>query len=114
MPKILNPEIYLRATEEANRTYKKPSAYKSGFIVKRYKEMGGKYEDDKQPKNLERWFKEEWKDVGGKAYPVYRPTKRITKDTPLLVSEINPKNLKEQIKLKQKIKGSKNLPPFYN
>jgi hypothetical protein len=29
-----------------------------------------------------------------------------------LVSEIDPKQLKEQIKLKQKIAGSKNLPAF--
>jgi len=43
---------------------------------------------------------------------VYRPTKRITKDTPLTASEIDPKQAKKQIKRKQIIKGSKNLPPF--
>jgi hypothetical protein len=46
------------------------------------------------------------------SYPVYRPTVRVNKQTPLLVSEIDPKNLKQQIKLKQKIKGEKNLPKF--
>ncbi len=53
-----------------------------------------------------------WKDVGNKDYPVYRPTKIISKDTPFTINEIDPKNLKKQSKLKQKIKGSKNLPPF--
>ena len=112
MPKILNPVIYKKAVELANAVYKKPSAYKSGFIVKKYKHLGGKYGDDDKPKNLRRWFKEDWKDVGHKDYPVYRPTKRISKETPLTVNEIDKNNLKKQIELKQKIRGKKNLPPF--
>lgn len=109
---ILNPELYEKAKKLADETYKKPSAYKSGFIVKKYKELGGKYSDDDKPKNLKRWFEEEWHDIGKKEYPVYRPTKRVSEETPLTVDEINPENLKEQIKLKQKIKGGKNLPAF--
>ena len=109
---ILNPELYEKAKKIADETYKKPSAYKSGFIVKKYKELGGKYSNDNEPKELKRWFKEEWKDIGNKEYPVYRPTKRISKETPLTIDEIDPKQLKEQIKLKQKIKGEKNLPKF--
>ena len=62
--------------------------------------------------DLRRWFKEKWQDVGSKDYPVYRPTKRINSKTPLTLNEIDKDNLKEQIKLKQKIKGNKNLPPF--
>lgn len=31
-----------------------------------------------------------------KGYPVYRPTKRISKATPLIVQEIDPKNLRKQ------------------
>ena len=92
--------------------YKKPSAYKSGFIVKKYKELGGTYKDDHKPKDLKRWYKEEWKDIGNKNYPVYRPTKRVNSKTPLTPNEIEPDNLKKQIKLKQQIKGKKNLPPF--
>jgi hypothetical protein len=109
---ILNKPLYEMARQEADGIYKKPSAYKSGFIVKRYKELGGKYKDDGKEKPLERWFKERWTDIGKMTYPVYRPTKRITKDTPLLLNEINPFQLKEQIKLKQKIKGKSNLPKF--
>lgn len=114
MPVIVNQTLYNQVKDEANKLYKKPSAYKSGWIVKTYKERGGTYEDDNQPKNLERWFKEQWGDIGGKDYPVYRPTKRITKDTPLTVDEIDPKQAKKQIELKQIIKGESNLPPFYS
>ena len=112
MPIVENPKLYEKAKQIADEKYIKPSAYKSGFIVKTYKELGGKYKDDNKEKELERWFKEDWKDVGNKEYPVYRPTIRINKNTPLTLDEVDPENLKEQIELKQKIKGEKNLPPF--
>lgn len=112
MPVIVNKDLYNQVKKEANKIYGKPSAYKSGWIVKTYKQRGGTYKDDSQPKTLERWFKEEWGDIGGQDYPVYRPFKRITKDTPLTANEIDPKQAKEQIKLKQVIKGEANLPPF--
>lgn len=112
MPKILNPKLYNRVKKEADKIYKKSSAYKSGWIVKKYKERGGKYGDDHRPKTLKRWFKEKWVDIGGKDYPVYRPTKRISKGTPITVDELNKSFAKKQITLKQKIRGKHNLPPF--
>ena len=110
---IENKKLYNKAKQIADKVYEKPSAYKSGFIIKKYKEMGGTYSGEK-PKTtgIARWMKEEWTDVGNKEYPVFRPTKRITKDTPLTPQEIKPSNLKKQIQLKQIIKGEKNLPPF--
>jgi hypothetical protein len=112
MPIIDNPQLYKKAKEIADQKYKKPSAYKSGYIVKVYKEMGGTYTDDNKPKNLKRWFKEDWKDVGHLNYPVYRPTKRVNKKTPLTPNEIDYNNLIQQIYLKQLIQGNYNLPPF--
>ena len=112
MPIVNNPELYKKAKAIADEKYTKPSAYKSGYIVKTYKELGGTYTDDKKEKNLERWFKEGWKDIGEKDYPVYRPTKKINEKTPLIKSEIDSKNLSQQIKLKQIIKGKSNLPKF--
>lgn len=109
---ILNPKLYEKARTIVYSQYPKHSAYRSGQLVKKYKELGGTYGGEKPKGNLTAWFKEEWKDIGGKDYPVFRPTKRVNKDTPLTVEEIDPKNLKEQIALKQKIKGDKNLPPF--
>jgi hypothetical protein len=112
MPIPEDKELYNKAKEYADAIYKKPSAYKSGYIVKKYKEMGGKYLNDNKPKNLKRWFKEDWTDVGHKNYPVYRPTKRVSKKTPLTPDEIDEDNLYQQILLKQYYKGDHNLPPF--
>jgi len=109
---IDDPELYSLVKQYANLVYKKPSAYKSGYIVQLYKRLGGTYGSDNEPKKLKEWFEAKWVDVGQKDYPVYRPTKRVNKSTPLTVQEIDPQNLKEQIALKQKIKGTKNLPPF--
>jgi hypothetical protein len=109
---IDDPELYSLVKEYADLVYKKPSAYKSGYIVQLYKRLGGTYSEDNEPKKLRQWFEEKWINVGQKDYPVFRPTVRVNKSTPLTVQEIDPKNLKEQISLKQKIKGRKNLPPF--
>jgi len=116
-------QLYKNARELADKTYKKSSAYKSGFIVKTYKQMyQEKYGNDKAyinneaPNKLKQWFQEEWIDVnaslGMKGYPTYRPTKRVNKTTPKTVSEIPKERLVEQAKLKQKLKGEKNLPKF--
>jgi hypothetical protein len=112
MPVIDDIKLYEAVKKYAETIYEKPSAYRSGFIVKTYKQLGGTYTDDKKEKKLKRWLKEQWTDVGEKEYPVYRPTVRVNKSTPLTVQEIDPSNLKKQIELKQKIKGKKNLPPF--
>ena len=107
----LNKKLYEKAKEIVYPRYKKPSAYRSGAVVKLYKEMGGKFKEN-NGRPLARWFREEWKDVGNKEYPVYRPTKRVSKDTPLTASEIDPENLRLQIREKQEIRGEKNLKPF--
>jgi len=113
MPTPANIKLYEKVKKYADSIYAKPSAYKSGFIVRKYKELGGTYIDDKKPKNLKRWFMESWGSVANdNQYPVYRPMKRINSHTPLTIYEIDPKNLRQQIKLKQKIKGKHNLPPF--
>lgn len=107
----INKKLYEKAKEIVYPQYKKPSAFRSGAVIKKYKELGGKFKEEGERK-LKRWFEEEWKDIGNKDYPVFRPSKRITKDTPLTPEEIDPENLQLQIKEKQKIKGKKNLKPF--
>ncbi len=82
---ILDPEIYSLAKRWADQTYDKPSAYKSGAIVKKYKELGGRY--------------------GG-------TQKNKTALGPLTTTDIDPKDLKYKIAQKQRIKGSRNLSPF--
>lgn len=110
---FLDEKIHEKAKKLADQVYKTHGAYKSAFIIKKYKELGGRFEDDNQSHKLTRWLKEKWKDIGHKEYPVYRPTKHVNKNTPLLVSEIDPANLKKQIALKQKLKADGNLPPFH-
>ena len=112
MPRINDQALYDKVKQRADAIYAKPSAYKSGWIVKTYKSLGGTYSEDHEPAKLQEWFRAKWQDVGNKAYPVYRPTVRVNKNTPLTVQEIEPSNLKKQIALKQKYRGLKNLPPF--
>jgi len=115
---ILNPDIYERAKKTVYAQYKKPSAYRSGALVKKYKELGGKYSDEinKNQSALNRWYMEKWKDVNPNktknSYPVYRPTVRVNENTPLTLDEVDKKNLVKQSMKKQKIKGKNNLPPF--
>jgi hypothetical protein len=112
MPVILDKKLYAQAIARADQIYKKSSAYRSGYIVKLYKELGGRYASDHKIKPLARWFKEKWQDIGHREYPVYRPMIRVTKKTPLTYDEIDKRQLKKQIALKQIIKGNKNLPKF--
>jgi hypothetical protein len=112
-----NTDLYNAVKIYADIVYKKPSAYKSGFIVKMYKKLGGKYKKDNTEHNLKRWFEgEKWININPlinkKGYPVYRPTVKVNSHTPKTVQEIPLNRLKEQYKLKQKIKGKKKLPKF--
>jgi hypothetical protein len=117
MPTPIDSQLYQKAKEQIYAVYKKPSAYRSMALVKRYKELGGRYKDDNKPKNLKRWINEEWSDANKvlgiqNAYPVLRPTKKINSKTPTLLQDIPLSRLKKQSKLKQVYKGDKNLPPF--
>lgn len=56
---ILNPNLYKKAKEIADITYKRNGAYKSMFIVKKYKELGGKYKEDKK-NNTGLWLEQKW------------------------------------------------------
>ena len=119
MPIPTNPHLYELSKKKIMASYKKNSAFASGAIVKEYKQKGGKYKEDNKPKKLKRWFEEKWVDVNpylditkDSAYPVFRPTVRINKDTPTLLQDIPLDDLNAQYRLKQKYKGEKNLPDF--
>ena len=119
MPTPRDQELYDKVKKKIMKSYKKNSAFASGAIVKEYKQRGGTYIEDGKERNLERWFDENWVDVNpllgitdDEAYPVFRPTIKVNERTPTLFQEIPIKRLKEQYKLKQKIKGNENLPDF--
>lgn len=108
-----DPELYLKVKKKVYSQYKVPSAYRSMAVVKEYKKQGGKYEGKKDTsQGLSRWIREKWVDIGNRLYPVFRPTVKVTKETPLTVKEIDPSDLKKKIIIKQKIKSQKNLSPF--
>jgi len=104
MENILNPKIYEKARKIADKKYERHSAYKSMFINKTYKELGGKYKTKNKSKmgSTDKWNKEEWIQVlpylkngekiacgmDNKKNKVCRPFKRINKDTPITLTEL--------------------------
>jgi len=93
----------------------KHSAYRSGLLVKKYKEAYEKKHNSKDAykgkkksnEGLSRWYKEEWKNQrGGEGYEkkgdVYRPTKRVTKDTPKTFKELSKSDIEKAKKEKKK------------
>lgn len=115
-PVPLDKKLYEKAKKMADKVYDRPSAYKSGYIVRKYKEMGGRYSGNREKGNLKRWFDEEWTNVNPFAdeysYPVYRPTKRVSNETPLTIDEIDYKDLVEKSKQKQEFRNHKRLSKF--
>lgn len=107
---VINKKLYMKAKEKANNTYKRHSAYKSMYIVKTYKELGGKYRSKKDSKGVSRWNQEKWIQVvpflekgekivcgSGDNKKGCRPSKRIDKDTPITIQELIKKHGKTKL-----------------
>ena len=96
---IVNQALYDRVKARVMRNNPVHSAYRSGLIVKEYKRQGGRYSGPRpRTTGLARWFRENWKSNTGRygytaKSSVYRPTKRITKKTPVTFSELTPRQL---------------------
>ena len=106
MAKPANPKLYQTVKDEIYKENPTHSAYRSALLVQEYKRRGGKYLGSK-PKNkgLTRWFKEEWRNQRGgigykKAGDIYRPTRRITAETPATMQELSTKAIKAAMKEK--------------
>jgi len=104
----LQGKLYNEVKKHADAIFAKPSAYKSGWIVKTYKSLGGTYADtERRDSGLARWFREEWVDLnrpkadgsyercgrshsaqGGK-YPLCRPSIRVNSRTPVTANELS-------------------------
>jgi hypothetical protein len=107
MPTPENPKLYKKAKDIVYKQYPNHSAYRSGALVKKYKELGGTYIEDEKDRTLSRWFKEQWKNQRGeigykKSGDVYRPTIRVSKKTPVTFRELSPKQIKKAQKEKEK------------
>lgn len=59
---VNNPQLYMKAKKEADLTYKRHGLYKSAFIVKRYKQLGGTYSGEKADK-ISLWMSQQWVDM---------------------------------------------------
>jgi hypothetical protein len=112
MAKPANPKLYERIKKRVYAKNPTHSAYRSATLVREYKKAGGTYEGakpKKTEKGLGRWFKEDWRtEKGKKTYKeggtIFRPTKRITKDTPKTMGELS-KTAKEKAIQEKKKKG---------
>lgn len=110
-------DLYEKIKKEIYLKYPKHSAYRSGLIVKKYKEeYEKKYKNNNayfgkkdNSKGLIRWFNEDWRNQRGeigykKKGDIYRPTKRVNKNTPTTINELTKKQIENAIKEK-KTKG---------
>jgi len=114
MSKVKDQNLYDSIKTKLYNEMPKHSAYRSGILVKRYKQAYFKkyknknaYIGKKTKKGLSRWFKEDWRtEKGKKTYKeggtIFRPTKRITKDTPKTMGELTSKQKQKAILEKRK------------
>ena len=101
-----NTSLYNKVKSEIYSKNPKHSAYRSGMVVKEYKKRGGTYSGDKEEGKLRRWFKEDWRNQRGEVGykrkgDVYRPTKRVSKDTPTTHGELSKTEVKRAMKEKK-------------
>ena len=104
-------KLYNKTKKQIYKKIPKHSAYRSGILVKTYKKKfekkyGSKkssYKGNKsktKKKGLSRWFKEKWVNQRGEIgykykNDIYRPSKKITKKTPLTHKELSKKEIKK-------------------
>ena len=123
MDNIINKDLYKKAKKKADETYERHSAYKSMYIQKVYKELGGKYAGSRNAgSKLTRWNSEQWIQVipflkdgkkiacgeDNKKNKVCRPFKRIDSKTPITISELLKIHSKKDL-LALAIKKNKNM-----
>jgi hypothetical protein len=116
--KPTDKDLYEKVKKKVYSQYKVHSAYRSGQLVKQYKEaFEKKHGDKKKPytgtkkkdEGISRWMREKWRsDTGKKVYTskssVFRPTKKITRDTPTTFKELSKKEI-ERAKREKAKKG---------
>lgn len=107
--------LYEKIKKEIYLKYPKHSAYRSGLLVKKYKEEYEKkhnsinayigYKNKKE--GLSRWFAEDWRNQRGevgyqKKGDIYRPSIKINKQTPTTFQELSKSQIQKAMKEKEK------------
>jgi len=122
MPSIpKDKELYNRIKNEIYKKQPKNSAYRSALIIKEYKEAYKKkynsndayFGKKKENEGISRWMKEEWRtQEGKKTYEkksdIFRPSIRITKETPTTFQELSKKQIEKAQRIKEKTGRVKN------
>lgn len=107
-------KLYNKIKEQVYKEIPKHSAYRSGIVVQKYKNLFKKKHGNKNPytgkktkkRGLGRWFAEKWTNQRGKIgykykSDIYRPSKRITKKTPVTHGELSKKEIKRARRVKR-------------
>jgi hypothetical protein len=115
MPKPTDEKLYETIKKEVFKKYTKPSAYRSGLLVKTYKDAYVKKHNNhnyyhngtKKNSNLKRWFDEKWTNERGEVGykykgDVYRPNVRINSKTPTTFNELTKTQIKKAMDEKLK------------
>jgi hypothetical protein len=111
-------KLYEKIKNDIFLKYINPSAYRSGLLVKKYKEEyvkkygNNNYYGNKENSNLKRWFDEKWRNQRGevgykKKGDIYRPTIRINEKTPTTFNELTSRQIikaKKEKKEKGRVK----------
>ena len=114
MPVPRDIGLYERAKVYIFQKIPKHSAYRSGVLVQEYKRrFSQKYGAKKSPYigrktekvGLKRWFSEKWVNQRGEVgykykSDVYRPSKRITRKTPITYGELSRNQIRKARKTK--------------
>lgn len=123
--KFLDPLLHKRAKQKADKVYARHSAYKSMYMVKLYKDYGGRFSSKLKKGSahgevgVKRWNKERWIQVipylesgkisacggdgGVRKKKVCRPLIRVNKETPITINEVIDKiGKKEMLRLAKK------------
>ena len=102
MPEPVDKELYEKVKKEIYAKYQQHSAYRSGLLVQEYKRRGGTYKGSETKTNgLNLWFASKWRNQRGEVgykykSDVYRPTVRVTKDTPTTFAELTEKEIESK------------------
>ena len=115
MPEPVDMKLYNKVKASVYKKIPKHSAYRSGIVVQKYKKSFKKLKGNKRPykgkktknRGLKRWFLEDWRNQRGeigykRKGDIYRPSKRITKKTPITLKELSTKQIKRARREKTK------------
>ena len=103
-----NKVLYQQVKDEIYKKYPKHSAYRSGLIVKEYKRRGGTYIGKaSKDEGLKLWFDSKWTNQRGEVgykfkSDIYRPTVKVSKNTPTTFQELTNKEIERARREKAK------------